>query len=83
MHKKICEIWKKEFEAKHPSRLTCSEKCAKELHRIRNRGYKRPKKVVNKISNAKFIDEDARETKKLGVRYGVYMAMKHMRGDKV
>ena len=89
MNKKRCEICKKEFETKHPNRLTCSQKCSKELHRIRNREYKRQskggKKVVrkNEALNTKLIVDDARKARELGISYGMYKAMNWQRGNDV
>lgn len=85
---KVCVICGEEFETTHSRKITCSEQCGRENHRrnsVENSKKWYARKKIERNNSVKkdtgSLADDVREARKIGVSYGIYKAMKQMKGD--
>ena len=87
--RKTCVICKEIFDTNYPRKLTCSDDCGKIYHNLKAREYhskKKPTKSKKKRktteSNMKKIADKAVQARKLGMSYGMLVAMEQMEKEK-
>lgn len=77
MRKGICIICGNEFEYVKGKKITCSIECQKKragnYDNLRNKKNRKIKKKKRKKCN---LDTTEKEARKIGLSYGMYMAMK-------
>ena len=87
---KTCVICKEIFDTNYPRKLTCSDDCGKIYHNLKAREYhskKKPtkskkKKKMTTNNNMEKIADKAVQARKLGMTYGMLVAMEQMEKEK-
>lgn len=76
-----CVICGRSFMYDRGKKITCSEECAIKRNRIRSAEYKAEQRKKPKVPRKKKVkanlNKDLKEARKLGLSYGMYMAVMH------
>ena len=85
---KTCVICNKNFQTNYPRKLTCSDDCGKIYHNLKAKEYQSKKKTKSKKkrkttgNNMEKIADKAVQARKLGMTYGMLVAMEQMEKEK-